>query len=91
MEELQTTSLTNNSTVGTFTDKSVDLVNREMAAFLAVQNVRQDLVEHEVAHTCTSVAEECVLERRKALEMQTQEADHAFEMMDYGICGAGQP
>ena len=85
MEELQTTSLTNNSTVGTFTDKSVDLVKREMATFLAVQNVRQDLVEHEVFQTCTSIAQECVLERRKVLEMQTQEADHAFEMMDYGI------
>ena len=72
-------------------DKSVDLVNLEMATFLAVQNARQDLVEHEVAQTCASVAEECVLERRKALEMQTQEADHAFEMMDYGMCGAGQP
>ena len=83
-EEPGTPSLTNNTMAESVTDKadkSVDLVNREMDTFLAVQNVRQDLVEHEVFQTCTSIAQECVLERRKVLEMQTHEADHAFDMM----------
>ena len=84
-EEPGTPSLTNNTMADSVIDKSVDLVKLEMATFLAVQDARQDLVEHEVAQTCASVAEECVLERRQALEMQTREAEPAFETIAHEL------
>ena len=45
-------------------EKSLDLVNLKMATSFAVQDVLQNLVEHEVAQMCASVAEVLRVHRR---------------------------